>query len=191
LKHRKPLGRANKSFCGGPGGTPRVFSKRAPWGSYLNMRRKENEIKDFEEIVEIIQKAEVCRLGLAVDNTPYVVPVNYGYDPKDNCLYIHCAKQGRKLDMIKQNNTVCFEMDVDAEIRDRDKPACNWNSTYRSVIGYGKAFLIDDFEQKKKALDILMKHYCDRESFEYKKETIEKVGIIKITITELSGKKSV
>jgi nitroimidazol reductase NimA-like FMN-containing flavoprotein (pyridoxamine 5'-phosphate oxidase superfamily) len=155
------------------------------------MRRKEKEIKDFEEIVEIIQKAGVCRLGLAVDNTPYVVPVNYGYDPKNNCLYIHCAGQGRKLDMIKQNNTVCFQVDVDVEIRGKDKTACNCNAIYRSVIGYGNAFLIDDFEQKKKALDILMKHYSDRKSFEYKKEEIEKVGIIKITITELCGKKSV
>jgi nitroimidazol reductase NimA-like FMN-containing flavoprotein (pyridoxamine 5'-phosphate oxidase superfamily) len=152
------------------------------------MRRKEREIKDIREIEAIIQQAEVCRLGLAVDNVPYVVPVNYGYE--DNCLYIHCARQGRKIDMIRQNNTVCFEMDVDAAISDRDKPACRCSSTYRSVIGYGTAFLLEDFDEKKKALDIIMRHYSGKTSFEYSKEAVEKVGIIKVVITGLSGKKS-
>jgi nitroimidazol reductase NimA-like FMN-containing flavoprotein (pyridoxamine 5'-phosphate oxidase superfamily) len=152
------------------------------------MRRKEKEIKDIHEIEAIIQKAEVCRLGLAVDNTPYVVPVNYGYE--NNCLYIHCAKQGRKIDMIRQNNRVCFEMDIEVKIWDRDKPACDWSSSYRSVIGYGQAFLSEDFEEKKQALDIIMKHYSDKDSFQYPEEAVENVGIIKIVIDQLSGKKS-
>jgi nitroimidazol reductase NimA-like FMN-containing flavoprotein (pyridoxamine 5'-phosphate oxidase superfamily) len=152
------------------------------------MRRKEKEITDIREIEAIMQKAEVCRLGLAVDNTPYVVPVNYGYE--NHCLYIHCAKQGRKIDMIRQNNRVCFEMDIEAKIWDRDKPACDSSSSYRSVIGYGQAFLSEDFEEKKQALDIIMKHYSDRDSFQYLEEEVDNVGIIKIVIHQLSGKKS-
>ncbi|MCP5106350.1 MAG: pyridoxamine 5'-phosphate oxidase family protein [bacterium] len=155
------------------------------------MRRKEKAITDSDELGAIMQKADVCRLGLAVDNTPYVVPVNYGYDTETNCIFIHCAKEGRKLDMIRQNNTVCFEMDVDMEIADRGKTACNWSTSYRSVIGYGTASMVEDFEQKKNALDIIMNHYSSNESFEYKKKSIEGVGIIKIAVTHLSGKKSV
>ncbi|UCH92767.1 MAG: pyridoxamine 5'-phosphate oxidase family protein [Candidatus Aminicenantes bacterium] len=153
------------------------------------MRRKEKEITNSQEIEAIIQKAEVCRLGMAVDNTPYVVPVFFGFE--DNCLYVHCAKEGRKLDMIRQNNIVCFEMEVDTRINNRDKPACQWSSSYRSVIGYGKAFIIEDFEEKTRALDAIMRHYSDRSSFEYKKKEVEKVVIIKIVIHQLSGKKSV
>ncbi len=153
------------------------------------MKRKEKEITDIKEIEAIIQKAEVCRLGLAVDSTPYVIPVNYGHE--DNCLYIHCAKKGRKLDMIKQNNTICFEMDIDAEIKERGHSACNWSTTFRSVIGYGEAFFVEESEQKKKALDVIMRHYSGKTSFEYRKDTIENVVIIKIVITHLSGKKSV
>ena len=155
------------------------------------MRREENAINDVKEIEEILQKAEVCRLGLAVDNTPYVVPVNFGYDAAGNCIYIHCAKEGRKLDMIKRNNTVCFEMDVDMEISGRENTACNWSTTYRSVIGYGNAFIIEDFEEKKTALDFIMKQYSSETSFEYTKKSVDNVGIIKIAITHLSGKKSV
>jgi len=152
------------------------------------MRRKEKKITDIKEIEAIIQKAAVCRLGFAVDNTPYVVPVNYGFE--DNCLYIHCANVGRKLDMIKQNNTVCFEMDVDAEIKEGGQSACNWSTTFRSVIGYGKAFLVEEVEQKRKALDIIMRHYSDKTFFEYQNDVLKNVVIIKITITSLSGKRS-
>ena len=152
------------------------------------MRRKEKEITDITEIEAIIQKAEVCRLGLAVDNTPYIVPVFFGYE--NNCLYIHCAKEGRKLDMIKQNNTVCFEMEVDTKITNRDKPACQWSSTYCSVIGYGSAFILDNFQEKKLALDAIMRHYSGRTSFEYKKKAVEEVVIIKIIMEHISGKRS-
>ena len=151
-----------------------------------SMRRKEKEITDIDEIESIIRKADVCRLGLAVDNTPYVVPVNYGYE--DRSLYIHCAKEGRKIDMIKQNNNVCFQLDVDTVVTGRDKPPCQWSSSYRSVIGYGEAFFIEDFHQKKQALDIIMKHYSPKTSFEYREEAIEKVAVIKIIIRHLTGK---
>ncbi len=152
------------------------------------MRRKEKEITDLKEIEAIIKKAEICRLGLAVNNTPYIVPVNYGYE--DHCLFIHCAKTGRKLDMIRRNNRVCFEMDVDAEIKDKENSPCEWSSSYRSVIGYGRAFIIDRNDEKKKALDVIMRHYSGQKNFEYKESSVENVGIIKIEITEIIGKHS-
>ena len=152
------------------------------------MRRKEKEISDLQEIEAIINEAEVCRLGLAVDNTPYVVPLFFGYD--NRCLYIHCAREGRKLDMIRHNSTVCFEMTVDVHIINRDKPACQWSSTYRSVIGYGEASIIDDFEEKKQALDIIMRHYSQQTTFEYAKNSVDKMRVIKIAVREMSGKTS-
>ena len=152
------------------------------------MRRKEKEITNTREINAIIQKAKVCRLGLAVDNTPYIVPVFFGYE--NNCLYIHCAKEGRKLDMIRQNNTVCFEMEGDTEITNRDKSPCQWSSAYRSVIGWGSASILENPEEKKQALDVIMKHYSNRTPFEYNKKAVEEVVIIKIVVAHLSGKES-
>jgi nitroimidazol reductase NimA-like FMN-containing flavoprotein (pyridoxamine 5'-phosphate oxidase superfamily) len=154
------------------------------------MRRKDRRINDISELHEIIKKAGVCRLGLAVNNTPYVVPVNFGYDAEENCLYFHCAKEGRKLDMIKQNNTVCFEMDVDMRISDAGNTACNWSASYRSVIGYGEAFILENSDEKKKALDVIMRHYSSAASFEYSPTSVERVGIVKIAVTGMTGKKS-
>ena len=154
------------------------------------MRRKEKEIDDVSEMHEIIKQAGVCRLGLAVNNMPYVVPVNFGYDAEENCLYFHCAKEGRKMDMIKQNNTVCFEMDIDMKIFNVEKTACNWSTSYRSVIGYGEAFILENSDDKKKALDVIMRQYSSAASFEYNLTSIEKVALVKIAVTGMTGKKS-
>ena len=78
------------------------------------MRKKEREITDIGEIEKIIRKATVCRLGLALNDVPYVVPLSFGY--ADKTLYLHGAKEGKKLDIIRQNNRVCFEVDVDSEV---------------------------------------------------------------------------
>lgn len=152
------------------------------------MRRKEKEITDKQEIEAILHKAEVCYLSFAKGDTPYVIPVNFGYE--DGFIYIHCACEGRKLEMIRDNKRVCFATHVDAEIYDRGDVACQWGTTYRSVIGYGDADITHGFKQKKHALDVIMKHYSGRESFEYNEHWMENVAIIGIEITEMTGKKS-
>ena len=101
------------------------------------MRKKENEITERSEIDEVINKCEICRLGLSDENKPYVVPMNFGY--KNNRLYFHCAKEGRKLDIIRKNPEVCFEFDLVPEILKAEK-ACNWGIKYKSVIGFWKGF---------------------------------------------------
>lgn len=78
------------------------------------MRRSEKEVNDIHEIESILKQTSICRIGLCVDNIPYVVPMNYGY--RDNCLYLHSAKEGRKIDIIRENPNVCFEVDTDIEL---------------------------------------------------------------------------
>jgi len=150
------------------------------------MRRKEKEILDREEIDSIISKADVCRLGLSVDNNSYIVPLNFGY--KERCLYFHTPKVGKKIDMIKTNNRVCFELDIELEVVRAEHP-CDWNMKYRSVIGYGRASLLDDTEGKMRALDIIMEHYSGRTN-EYKEKMVDHLTIIKVEIQSMTGKKS-
>ncbi len=133
---------------------------------------------DREEIESIISKADVCRLGLSVDNIPYIVPLNFGY--RDSCLYFHTPRVGKKIDMIKTNNRVCFELDIDHEVVRAENP-CDWNMKYRSVIGYGKAFLLDDIDEKRLALDIIVKHYSGRVN-EYKEKIVDHLAIIQIQV---------
>ncbi|MCG2777827.1 MAG: pyridoxamine 5'-phosphate oxidase family protein, partial [Desulfobacterales bacterium] len=120
------------------------------------MRRKEKEITDKTAMESIILRSSVCRLALSEENRPYIVPLCFGYE--DDTLYFHSAREGRKLDILRKNNKVCCEFDIDNEIVEADD-ACGWSMKYQSVIGAGKGSIIDDIESKRKALNIIMQHY--------------------------------
>ncbi len=150
------------------------------------MRKKDKEIKDIAVIEDILSRATVCRLGLCEANQPYVVPLCFGY--KDNALYFHCAREGKKLDILRANNNVCFEVDIDHEIVKADK-ACGWGMKYKSVIGFGKAVFVEDAESKRKGLDIIMQNYSEG-AFEYSEEAVKKTVVIKVEIESMTGKQS-
>ena len=150
------------------------------------MRRKEKEIIDIKKIEEIIMNAKVCHLGLSIDNMPYVVPLSFGYENKT--IYLHSAKQGKKIDILKQNNKVCFEFNIDNEIKESDK-GCSWGINFRSVIGFGKAYFIENIEEKQKALDIIMQHYTSK-TFLFEEKKVNSTLILQIHIEEITGKKS-
>ncbi|WP_299976186.1 pyridoxamine 5'-phosphate oxidase family protein [Desulfobacula sp.] len=150
------------------------------------MRRKEKAITDSKEIEKILQESNVCRLAMVDGDKPYMVPMNFGY--RDACLFFHSAKEGRKIDLIKKNPNVCFEVDQLIRLK-KAKLACDWGVEYKSVIGSGKAQLLEDSNEKKKALNIIMSQYSDR-TFEYPDDTLEKTLVIKVVIDEMTGKQS-
>lgn len=151
-----------------------------------SMQRKDKQINDITVIHDILSKATVCRLGLCENNRPYVVPLCFGY--KDNTLYFHCAGQGKKLDILRNNNNVCFEIDIDYEVVKACK-VCDWGMKYKSVIGFGKAMFIKDVEKKCKALDVIMCQYSEG-NFEYPANAIENTVVIKVQIESMTGKQS-
>ena len=151
------------------------------------MRRKDKEITDKAAIEEILQKAQVCRLALCENNIPYIVPMNYGY--KDGYLYVHGAKEGKKTDMIAANPNVCFEVDMDHELV-KGENGSEWTYKYHSVIGYGKAEILQAFEEKKQGLDIIMEHYSGSFEHQYPEAAVHAVSVIRIKIEEMTGKKS-
>ncbi|MCC7573833.1 MAG: pyridoxamine 5'-phosphate oxidase family protein [Candidatus Methanofastidiosum sp.] len=150
------------------------------------MNRKDREIKNFGEIEKVINKAKVLRLAVCEDNNPYVIPLNFGY--KEKCIYIHSSKKGMKIDILKKNNKVSFEIDDGHELV-LSKKACDFSMKYISIVGYGKAHFISDSNEKKHALDIIMSHYSEGD-FEYSLKELEKICIIRIDIESMTGKKS-
>lgn len=153
------------------------------------MRRSEKEITNKTDIESILQEAFVCHLGLADADMPYVVPMNYGYE--DGHIYLHCAKEGKRLDMIKKNNKVCFAIEVtqkDLKKKNDDEP-CSWTAEFRSVIGYGTAAILESLEEKRKGMAVIVKTF-DNRSFDFPEEVLNKTALIDITITEMTGKKS-
>ncbi len=151
------------------------------------MRRKDKEITNPSELEVILKKAKICRLGLLDVDVPYIVPVHYGYNNKN--LYIHAAKEGKKIDLIKKNPKVCFEVELDHKIRNTGIP-CNWSTSYKSIIGYGTASLITDMEEKKQSLGFLIDHYSPGTVYDFSKNMVESVAVIKIIIDNMTGKQS-
>jgi len=154
------------------------------------MRRKDREIVDEKVMVSIIKKAIVCRVAMCWQDEPYVIPINFGY--RDNCIFLHSAGEGRKLDILRNNDNVCIEFDVDVELVQSQK-ACNTDMKYKSVLAFGKAVILKDIVEKKKALDIIMHHYYNHDSlfaFHFPEDALEKVIIVKVKVENMTGKES-
>ncbi len=151
------------------------------------MRRKDKEITDKKLINYILSKAEVIRLAMVDDGDPYLIAMNYAYI--DGCLYMHSAKEGRKIDILSKNNKVAFQADTDIELI-LEEEACSCGAKYLSVFGTGKARFIEDKEEKIKALDLMMTKHTGKVEFEYPEKMLEKTLIIKVEIESLTGKKS-
>ena len=152
------------------------------------MTKREFKITDTEQIREILDTAKVLRLGLAVDNEPYVVPLNYGYTLADGKLtfYMHSAVKGKKLDMIRANPNVYFELDCDL-IPFEGKVACQYGLAYSAVMGRGKATLLEDPEQKMEAMSILMKSQTGKD-FTFNERLVSIVTAIRLDVTEFTAK---
>ncbi len=151
------------------------------------MRRKEKEILDRNVINFILRNAEICRIGLCDNNIPYVVPMNFAHE--GDFIYLHCATEGKKIYIIKNNDNVCFEVDTDTEIVKAETP-CGWGMKFQSVIGIGKASIVSESAEKKHALDVIMEKYSGQEGFEYPEAMLHRTAIIKIQIFEITGKRS-
>ena len=153
------------------------------------MTRREQQITDINEIVKILDKSKVLHLGLVDGDEPYVVPMNYGYILEDGKLiiYLHGANRGRKLDLIRANPKVFFEMCCDITPFEGEV-ACKYGNTYASIMGRGFATIVEDVEEKKHALSLLMKAQTGKDfTFEDKLTTV--VSIIKIDTLEFTAKK--
>jgi hypothetical protein len=148
------------------------------------MRRNEREIKNRKNIDGIISRCRVCHLAMSDDGQPYILPLNFGYDGR--FLYFHAAPEGRKIDIIKRNNRVGFEFDILHEIVAAEQ-ACDWGAKYESVIGSGKAEIIDDLEAKKQALKWIMRQYGGG-TWDFPEEILQKTLIFRVSILEISGK---
>lgn len=153
------------------------------------MRRSDREVKGIDNILKILEKCEVLRLGLCADNIPYVVPMNFAYEMNDDniFIYLHCAKEGKKLDLIDINNNVCFEADCSCEIIKGVTP-CSWTSKYESVIGSGEISRLSSEAEKINAMDLLMKRYGFEGKPTYPKHVLAAVEALRIKVTSISGK---
>ena len=151
------------------------------------MRRSDREITDIKEIIKVMEKCDVCRLALNDEGYPYILPLNFGMQVKDDkiTLYFHGATEGRKYALIAKDNRVSFEMDCSHRlVMDVDQGNCTME--YESVIGKGKIEILSE-EEKYEALGILMKHY-HQEDFQFNLAVMPKTTVMKLVVENVTGK---
>ena len=152
------------------------------------MRRKDKQINDNDKIEMILKNGRILHIAMIDKDRPYLIPVNYGYT--DNTIYIHSAKEGKKIELIKANNLVCFQTEIGVEIKNTDV-AYKCGTLYQSVIGYGKASFVDIKKEKKIGADVIMNQYRKESGINHKYgKCLKEVCIIKIDIESISGKES-
>lgn len=151
------------------------------------MRRSDREITDFDEIVGIIKKCDVCRLALHDEEYPYILPLNFGMRIEDGkiVLYFHGANEGKKYALIEKNNKASFEMDCGHRlVMDDERMSCTME--YESVIGQGIIEKVPD-EQKYDALMVLMRQY-HQEDFPFNQNIMPQTTVLKLTVNSYTAK---
>lgn len=155
------------------------------------MRRKDRMVTDKAQIESIISNAKILHLGLTDDDFPYVVPLHYGYEYDEEkrtyLFYIHAAKEGRKLDLINKNPNVCVELETGMELVSGGDDPCEYSSYFSSVIGKGKASILENSQEKKHALELLMINQTGR-TFEFTEQMVSTVKIIKVELLSFTAK---
>jgi nitroimidazol reductase NimA-like FMN-containing flavoprotein (pyridoxamine 5'-phosphate oxidase superfamily) len=154
------------------------------------MRRKDKEVVDINEKINIIDKCKVCRLAMTDDDQPYIIPLNFGYVYENNILtlYFHSAYQGMKIDILKKNNKVCFEIDCNHALIEANEPSqCSF--AFESVIGFGKIIFLEADEEKSYGLDQLMKHQTGKDiKYQYPENQLKSVNVYKMEVEIFTGK---
>jgi len=153
------------------------------------MRRKDREITDIHEIESLIGRMDVCRIGLTDGLVPYIVTMNFGYKGGNPALlYFHCAPEGRKIEMIRRNSFVCFQMDTDHNLKTGEK-ACDYGMSYSSILGHGNIFIVNEEAEKRSGMNFIMDHYSQNNMHSYNPEIFKRTTILRLEISEMSCKK--
>ncbi len=153
------------------------------------MRRKDREVTDITDILRIVREAKILHLALFDTGYPYIVPLHYGYEVLDGKLvfYMHSAKEGYKLDLIKKDQRACVELECNVDLISGGESPCRYGSAYASVIAKGIASIVDDEQEKIHGLGLLMENQTDRH-FPIDGNMTKSVVVIKVVSDSFTAK---
>jgi len=151
------------------------------------MRRNDKEILERQQLDDIIRGSLVCRVAMAKDNVPYLVPMSFGYDGA--AIFLHTAPEGKKIQHFESNPQVCFEFERGVELRPSPDLACKWSFDFETVIGYGTISELTQLAAKEHALNQIMRQYSAR-TWQFDPLAVGKVRVWRILISSMTGKRS-
>ncbi|MCI8275799.1 MAG: pyridoxamine 5'-phosphate oxidase family protein [Lachnospiraceae bacterium] len=153
------------------------------------MRRSDREIKDRAQIIQVMEKCDVCRLALHDEGYPYILPLNFGLKADDGqiVLYFHGASEGKKYELMEKDNRAAFEMDCSHElVLTEGRDGCSCTMKYESVVGRGRLWQVLE-EEKCEALRALMGHY-HKEEYPFSQTAMARTKVFKLVVEQVTGK---
>lgn len=157
------------------------------------MRRKDREVTDLNEIFDIVRNCSVAHVGMVENGKPYVVALNFGYERQGDTLvlYFHSACEGRKMDILKENPNVYFQMDCANELLAGTKEnPCAYGWRYDSVMGSGQAEFIEEPEEKAHALNCMIRHLGKTEdTFRFPETVLQRTCVYRVCSKDMTGKR--
>jgi hypothetical protein len=153
------------------------------------MRRADREVTDPKRIRDIMQACVCCRLGLNDAWQTYIVPLSFGWQERQGryTLYFHCATEGRKLDILRREPMVSFEMDTGYRLNAAEN-ACGCSCAFQSVMGTGRVTFVQELEEKRLGLALLMEHTTGRTGWDFPENACQGVCVLRLDVETLSGK---
>lgn len=152
------------------------------------MRLKKYEVTDLAGVRDILDRCQVLRLGLNDEGEVYILPMNFGYTLEGDTLtfYFHGATEGRKLDVLRKNHRVGFELDCDHGLKSAPGP-CGHDYYYSSVLGNGTVTILDDPAEKAAALNLILAHHTGKD-FQVAEKAAVLVSAYRLDVTGYSAK---
>ena len=153
------------------------------------MRRRDREVTEMSEIMDILSRCDTIRIGIQGEAYPYVVPVSFGWEAVDGqlVLYFHCARQGLKLELLREHPQVCVEADRFLRV---EETAQGITTRYESVIGFGSCTFPEEPEEIRRGLRRLTEHYGFGAYPLDRCEGMENLRLGRITIASITGKRN-
>lgn len=157
----------------------------------MEMRRKDRQVNGEEALREILEACQVVRIAMQDEEGLYIVPMNFGYDYENGklALYVHSAREGRKVSAFRRNGQIAFEMDCGHELVEGNQ-ACQYSYRYKSIVGNGEIVELENPEDKTKGLQALMRRFSDR-TFDFNEKMLAVVSVFRIDASGFTGKSRV
>jgi len=154
------------------------------------MRRSDRKITAHNEILDVLRKCDVIRIGINTQDYPYIVPMCFGFEDTKPLMtvFLHCALEGRKLDLILKDRRIGFEADCSYKVIAGEN-ACNYTMEYESIVGNGIISICDEYDWKRRGLQAIMRHYEPEREFEFTEQQLDAVCVLHIDVMEITGKR--
>ena len=154
-----------------------------------HMRRVDRQITDPVQLDSILLRGTFATIAMCQQGEPYLVTLSYGYDEERDALYFHLAPSGRKLDALAADPRVCATVIIDGGYQIGE---CR--HLYESVVLTGRMSLVDDPDEARHGMRILLGHLEDEPGAVWERQALDapetwtRLSVARLDIEEITGK---